>query len=208
MLKKLLLILLSFYFLPAGAADRSILVLADSLSASYGIAIKDGWVSLLQHKLTAKGYNYQVINASISGDTTGGATARLEKILDHEQPDIAIIELGGNDGLRGLPIDEIHHNLSIIIQRLLRDNISILLVPIQIPPNYGPVYTSRFQDIYTQLAGEYQLVLGRFILENIVLEQPELMQDDGIHPKAQAQPIMLDNIWQDLEPMLRGKQQQ
>lgn len=207
-MKKLLLILLSFYFLPAGAADRSILVLADSLSASYGIAIKDGWVSLLQHKLTAKGYNYQVINASISGDTTGGATARLEKILDHEQPDIAIIELGGNDGLRGLPIDEIHHNLSIIIQRLLRDNISILLVPIQIPPNYGPVYTSRFQDIYTQLAGEYQLVLGRFILENIVLEQPELMQDDGIHPKAQAQPIMLDNIWQDLEPMLRGKQQQ
>ena len=200
---RLLLILSTCCFLPAAVAERTILVLADSLSASYGIAVEDGWVTLLQDRLHLQGYNYRVINASISGDTTAGASARLDPLLSHEQPDIAVIELGGNDGLRGLSIMEIKKNLVRIIRQLLQKNIRVLLIPMQIPPNYGQIYTTKFREIYTELAAEYGITLSRFILDNIVLEQPELIQEDGIHPKAEAQPMMLDNIWFDLQPMLK-----
>ena len=191
-----------YCLLSAAAAAGTILVLADSLSASYGIAIEDGWVALLQERLRLQGYNYQVINASISGDTTAGAAARLGPLLEREHPDIAIIELGGNDGLRGLSIAEIRENLTQIIRQFKQRNSRVLLLPMQIPPNYGEIYTSKLSGIYADLAQEHGITLGRFILDNIVLEHPELMQDDGIHPKAEAQSMMLDNIWDDLQHLL------
>lgn len=191
-----------YCLLSAAAAAGAILVLADSLSASYGIAIEDGWVALLQERLRLQGYNYRVINASISGDTTAGAAARLGPLLERERPDIAIIELGGNDGLRGLPIAEIRENLTQIIRQFKQRNSRILLLPMQIPPNYGEVYTTKLTGIYAELAQAEGVTLGRFILDKIVLEHPELMQEDGIHPKAEAQPMMLDNIWGDLQPLL------
>jgi acyl-CoA thioesterase-1 len=191
-----------YCLLTAAAAAGSILVLADSLSASYGIAIEDGWVALLQERLRLQGYNYRVINASISGDTTAGAAVRLGPLLEREHPDVAIIELGGNDGLRGLPITEIRDNLARIIRQFKRLNSRVLLLPMQIPPNYGEVYTTKLTGIYAELAQAEGITLGRFILDKIVLEHPELMQDDGIHPKAEAQPMMLDNIWNDLQPLL------
>lgn len=191
-----------YCLLTAAAAAGSILVLADSLSASYGIAIEDGWVALLQERLRLQGYNYRVINASISGDTTAGAAVRLGPLLERERPDVAIIELGGNDGLRGLPLAEIRDNLTRIIRQFKRHNSRILLLPMQIPPNYGEVYTTKLTGIYAELAQAEGVTLGRFILDKIVLEHPELMQDDGIHPKAGAQPMMLDNIWNDLQPLL------
>lgn len=196
-----------FYVISAQlhAADKTILVLADSLSASYGIAIEDGWVSLLQTRLNETGQPYRVLNASISGDTTHGAKARLDEILSKTIPAITIVELGGNDGLRGLPIPEIRKNLGEIIARLTEKGSAVLLVPMLLPPNYGKIYIDRFSAIYKELDSTYDLTLGRFILDGIAT-RPELMQADGIHPKAEAQSLMLDNIWADLEAMITGDQ--
>jgi acyl-CoA thioesterase I len=202
MIRRLLIIVSTYCLLSAAAAAGTILVLADSLSASYGIAIEDGWVALLQERLRLQGYNYRVINASISGDTTAGAAARLGPLLEHEHPEIAIIELGGNDGLRGLSITEIRENLTRIVRQFKQRNSRVLLLPMQIPPNYGEVYTTKLTGIYAELAQAEGVTLGRFILDRIVLEHPELIQEDGIHPKAEAQPMMLDNIWDDLQPLL------
>ncbi len=183
------------------AAEKTILVLADSLSASYGIAIEDGWVALLQTRLNETGHPYRVLNASISGDTTHGAKSRLDEILGETIPAITIVELGGNDGLRGLPVTEIRKNLEEIIDLLTGKGSAVLLVPMLLPPNYGKIYIDRFSAIYKELNGIYDLTLGRFILDGIAT-RPELMQADGIHPKAEAQSLMLDNIWADLEGML------
>lgn len=201
-MKKLLLLLLISCVLPANAGDKSILVLGDSLSAGYGIPIKQGWVSLLAQRLIDQGYNYRIVNASISGDTSRGARGRLSALLDGFNPDIAIVELGGNDGLRGISIDEMSQNLTQIIDELVQRDSRVLLVPMQLPPNYGPVYNSRFQAVYRQLAGSFNITLGHFILDNIA-GYPELMQSDGIHPKAEAQSIMLDNLWPDIERLVR-----
>lgn len=190
---------------PVLAGDRAILILADSLSASYGIALEHGWVSLLQQRLQAQGYNYKVINASISGDTTHGARARLDRLLKETDPDITIVELGGNDGLRGLPVEEIRQNLAGIVDRLSEYGSEILLVPMLLPPNYGQVYIDRFTAVYKHLAETRDLLLGRFILDGIA-DKPELMQGDGIHPQAEAQPLMLENIWPDLETLLKKDQ--
>ena len=201
MLRNLLLVSLISISFPGLAQDKTILVLADSLSASYGIALEQGWVSLLQQRLNEQGYPYNVFNASISGDTTHGANSRLDEILSERDPDITILELGGNDGLRGLPLNEIQSNLDKIIMQLDEEGSDILLVPMLLPPNYGKFYIDRFTAIYSALSDKHDLILGRFILEGIA-ENPELMQDDGIHPKAEAQEMMLDNIWIDLESML------
>lgn len=186
---------------PVSAGDRTILILADSLSASYGIPVDQGWVSLLEQRLQAQGYNYRVVNASISGDTTRGARDRLDGILAGLRPDITIVELGGNDGLRGIPPAEIRANLAAITERLIREGSRILLIPMLLPPNYGPAYIDRFSEIYRQLATQAGLVLGKFILDGIA-DRPELMQSDGIHPTAEAQSIMLENVWPYLEPLL------
>ncbi len=201
MIRKILLCVIFLVSNPVAAGDRAILILADSLSASYGIPVEQGWVSLLQQRLQAQGYNYRVINASISGDTTSGAQARLDRILSDIHPDISIVELGGNDGLRGIPLQEIRRNLESIVQRLCSHGSRVLLIPMLLPPNYGRAYIDRFREIYQQLAELNGLVLGRFILDGIA-DQPELMQRDGIHPTEKAQSIMLENVWADLEPLL------
>ena len=147
------------------------------------------------------GYRYKVNNASISGDTTRAARARLLNVLSQQPADISIIELGGNDGLRGLSLEEMSANLSEIINELvLRDN-RILLVPMRLPPNYGQVYNDRFAAVYQELALKYDIVLTEFILQGIA-DKPELMQSDGIHPRAEAQQMMLDTVWASLQPLL------
>lgn len=177
------------------------LVLGDSLSAGHGISVDLGWVHLLQQRLVEQGYSYRVINASIGGDTTRGAYARLEALLAEAQPDIAVIELGGNDGLRGLALDEMFANLAAIIERLIEIDARVLLIPMQLPPNYGKTYNSGFQNVYQQLADSYDVVLSRFILADIA-DKAGLMQSDGIHPKADAQLMMLDNVWPNLKLLL------
>ena len=175
--------------------------MGDSLSAGYGINVENGWVSLLNERLSKQGYSYKVINSSISGDTTRGAYVRLVRELENRAPDIAIIELGGNDGLRGLSLDEMRENLARIIDQLSKAGSSILLIPIQLPPNYGPVYNEKFMQIYRDLAREKKVTLARFILQDIA-DKPQLMQNDGIHPLESAQIQMLDNIWPQLESLL------
>ncbi len=203
MLRHFVCILCYLISLSVTAADGTLLVLGDSLSAGYGIDVDRGWVSLLKERLDRQGYNYRVINASISGDTTRGAGVRLKQALERSQPDVAIVELGGNDGLRGISLEEMRRNLDGIIEQFRRAGTRVLLIPMRLPPNYGPVYNERFRRIYEQLADREHVVLGRFILEDIA-DKPRLMQDDGIHPRAGAQPMMLDNVWPRLEPMLAG----
>jgi len=163
--------------------------------------MNQGWVSLLNERLQEQGYNYRVINASISGDTTRGAMARLEQTLDRVRPDIAIVEVGGNDGLRGLSLREMRRNLTNIVNTFRHAGGRVLLIPMRLPPNYGPAYNERFQSIYRRLAEHDNVTLGQFILKGIA-DNPRLMQDDGIHPRAEAQVLMLDNIWPQLKPML------
>lgn len=182
-------------------------MLGDSLSAGYGIPIDQSWVTLLEERLEASGYRYRVLNASISGDTSRGALARLDDILKREHPAVAIIELGGNDGLRGIQPDELRRNLAAIIERLQDTGARVVLVPMKMPPNYGPAFTEKFEDVYTGLANEYDVVLSRFLLEDIA-DDPELMQDDGIHPTAEAQSQILNNIWPVLKPILPAQANQ
>jgi acyl-CoA thioesterase I len=200
------LILLICLSLNTQAQDKTVLVLGDSISAGYGINPDQGWVYLLQQRLTHLGYRYKVINASISGDTTRGASVRLDKLLRQVQPDISIVELGGNDGLRGFSLEEISINLKEIINQLISQNSNILLVPMRLPPNYGKSYNERFTGIYSELATSHDLVLTRFILQDIA-DKVDLMQSDGIHPLADAQELMLDIIWSSLLPELEKERE-
>ena len=202
MLRTALVLSLLVASLPVLAGNKTLLVLGDSLSAGYGIPVQQGWVSLLQERLTRSGNGYTVINASISGETTSGTSARLDAVLESGKPDLVIVELGGNDGLRGLALEEISANLSGIITRLKTSGARVLLLPMQLPANYGPAYNDRFMKIYRDLARQHEITLGRFILEHIA-DQPELMQSDGIHPVAGAQRLMLDNIWPDVASLLK-----
>ena len=189
--------------LDVGAAPApSILVVGDSLSAGYGIELRDGWVALLQQRLTRQGYPYTVVNASISGDTTAGGRARLADALKRHHPQIVILELGANDGLRGLPLRETRANLEAMIKAAQSAGARVLLVGIQLPPNYGPDYTGKFRAIYQELAQRYSLSLVPFLLEGVALT-PKLMQPDGLHPRAAAQPRLLDNVWPYLEQLLK-----
>ncbi len=186
----------------AEAQDKTLLVLGDSISAGYGLSPDQGWVHLLQKRLRHLGYRYTVINASISGDTTRGARVRLGKILSLHKPDISIIELGGNDGLRGLSLEEISVNLEMIINNLVEINSCVLLVPMRLPPNYGQVYNDRFAAVFNELADKQDIILTEFIMQDIA-DKPDLMQSDGIHPLAEAQEPMLDKIWLRLQPQLQ-----
>jgi acyl-CoA thioesterase-1 len=187
----------------AGAAPApSILVVGDSLSAGYGIELRDAWVTLLQQRLTKQGYLHAVVNASISGDTTAGGRTRLPAALKRHRPQIVILELGGNDGLRGLSLRETRANLDTMIKAAQSAGAQVLLVGIHLPPNYGPDYTGKFHAIYRDLAHTYSLAFVPFLLEGVALT-PGLMQPDGIHPRAAAQPRLLDNVWPYLEPLLK-----
>lgn len=187
--------------LAVAAEDRNILVLGDSISASYGIPIEAGWVSLLQERLDAEGYAYRVHNASITGETTAGAKVRIMDLLQEYRPEIVIIELGGNDGLRGLSLAEVEMNLDRIISHARENRAKVLLIPMHLPTNYGPVFNRKFTEIYQDLAARHSITLGTFILEGIG-DNSDLMQDDGIHPTAPAQTVMLENIWPDLQKLL------
>lgn len=190
----------------ASANERTLLILGDSLSTAYNIDAGSGWVSLLERRLATQGYSYRIVNASISGDTSRGAATRLGAVLAETRPDLAIVELGGNDGLRGVALEELRRNLELIIRRLTDAGSSVLLVSVKLPPNYGATYTAGFEKIYTDLGAQFGVQVGGFLLEGIAL-RPELMQEDGIHPTAEAQALILENIWRDLEPLLQGPRQ-
>lgn len=177
----------------------TLLVVGDSLSAGYGINVKQGWVSLLEERLKEK--NILVVNASISGETTAGGKTRLPKLLEQHQPSWVILELGANDGLRGLSLKSMRENLEQMIQLSQQNKAVPLLLGIKIPENYG-VYSENFYPIYQQLVKQYQLDFVPFLLEGIALK-PEFFQNDGIHPTAAAQPFLLENVWTHLQPLLQ-----
>lgn len=179
----------------------NILVLGDSLSGAYALNADEGWVALLQQQVTKHGYNYKVINASVSGDTTRTGLSRVEPALKTHEPDIVIIALGGNDGLRGLPFSEIENSLVKIIERCKKEEAQILLVGVRLPPNYGQVYNQKFAELYQRLADQYDIPLVPKMLEQVA-ENRALMQQDGMHPKAEAQPQVMKNVWAGLKPML------
>ncbi len=195
-----LLALIVIFSAPALSADQrpTLLVMGDSLSAAYGIEQEMGWVTLLAERLDGEA---QVINASISGETTSGGAQRLANIIGQRQPDIVLLELGGNDGLRGLPPAQMRSNLAGMIEQSQQAGADVLLLGIDIPPNYGQAYRDAFTGVFHSLADEYDVPLVPFLLEDVALNE-QLMQDDGIHPTAEAQPIILDNVWPALEPLL------
>jgi len=182
---------------PSAAYADTLLIMGDSLSAAYGIDPKAGWVNLLKQRLDDE---HDVVNASISGETTSGGSARLPNLLGQYHPDIVLLELGGNDGLRGLSPQQMQVNLAKMIERSQKQGAEVLLLGIEVPPNYGPTYTDAFRDVFTQLAREYEVQLLPFLLEDVDLST--MLQSDGIHPTAEAQSIILDNVWPKLKPML------
>lgn len=186
----------------AHSASKTILVLGDSLSAEYGLARGEGWVSLLEKQLAAKNINAQVINASISGETTVGGKTRLPSLMEKYHPDIVIIELGGNDALRGLSLKASEDNFRSMISTAKKDKTSIVLTGMQIPPNYGKEYAQKFFSLYAKLAAEQKIVLVPFLLEGIA-DSNDFFQADRIHPVAKAHPVILNNVWQHLYPLLR-----
>jgi len=180
---------------------RTILVFGDSISAGYGIRVEQGWVSLLQRKLESQGYGYRVTNASVSGETTAGGLARLPRALTVHKPGIVVIELGGNDGLRALPVTQMRANLMRMVALSREAGASVLLVGMRIPPNYGPVYTQQFHAVYDDVSRSFKIPSVPFLLNDVALNG-KLMQEDGIHPNVEGQPKLLDNIWPQLAKML------
>jgi acyl-CoA thioesterase-1 len=188
---------------PAYAQTPAILVFGDSISAGYGLARVDrGWVALLQAKLKTEGYGYEVVNASVSGETTAGGLARLPRALGLHHPAVVVLELGGNDGLRALPIEQMRANLSRMIDLAKDAGAKILLLGMRIPPNYGREYTEQFSGVYTDLARDEHVPLVPFLLRDVAL-RPDLMQADGMHPVEAAQPLLLATVWPTLEPLLK-----
>lgn len=187
---------------PAVPSTRTILVLGDSLSAEYGLPRDTGWVGRMSERLSRQNRQYSVVNASISGDTTSGGRARLPPLLQRWEPAIVVIELGANDGLRGLDLDQMRTNLQAMIDACHQARARVLLVGIRIPPNYGRDYTERFFETYALLARHNRVDLVPFLLEGFA-DRLDLFQPDRIHPNQQAQGLMLDNVWPRLQPMLR-----
>ncbi len=199
----LLLGLMVLFGSAARAESPVILVLGDSLSAGYGIPVEKGWVNLLQRRLVERGFPYRVVNASISGDTTSGGLSRLPAALELHRPAIVVLELGANDGLRGQPPMAMSRNLSQMIERSQQAGARVLLAEMRIPPNYGPLYAQKFQATFGELAQHYAIPLIPFLLDGVA-GNPALIQDDGLHPRAEAQPRILDNVWAVLEPALKS----
>lgn len=183
-------------------AKPTLLVVGDSLSAGYNVELAATWVGLLERRLAQQGYGYRVVNASISGETTGGARARLPRALSLNRPAVVILELGGNDGLQALPLPQIRGNLDAMIKDITATGARVLILGIRIPLNYGPEYAERFHAMYQELATQYQAGLVDFFMERVALE-PRLMQQDGIHPNTAAQPLLLDTVWPALQPLLK-----
>jgi acyl-CoA thioesterase-1 len=198
---KLLILWVVVLYAPAVHAGSQVLVLGDSLSAGYNIEVAQGWVQLLQQRLKDQGYGHSVVNASMSGETTGGGLNRLPRALKLHSPQVVVVELGGNDGMRALPLSIIRSNLEQIVDLSIGAGAQVVLVGIRIPPNYGEEYGEGFYRIYAELAQSKGLFLVPFALEDIALSEG-MMQSDGIHPTATAQTRLLDNIWPALKKAL------
>lgn len=188
--------------LPWQGHAKTMVVLGDSISAAFGLAQGEGWVSLLSSRLAEQSLDWQLVNASISGETTQGGVQRLPSLLEQHTPSILLIELGGNDALRGTPLGSISQNLEKLVTMGQESGAKVLLFGMQIPPNYGPLYANRFAALFDQVAEQKGVSLvGRFLEE--VAVQPDKMQSDGIHPNAEAQPLLLDRVWPVLLPLLQ-----
>jgi acyl-CoA thioesterase-1 len=185
----------------AAAPQRSILIVGDSLSAAYGIAQARGWVALLGERLERERPDYSVVNASISGETSAGGRARLKDALERHRPAVVVLALGGNDGLRGLPVRQLKDNLSGMVQDAKAAGARVLLVGMKMPPNYGPDYAQAFEAAFAEAAKQHKVPLVPFLLEGFA-EKPELFQPDRIHPTEAAQPLMMERIWKGLRPLL------
>ncbi len=181
---------------------QTLLVVGDSISAAYGIEIEQGWVAQLQQRLDERQLSYQVVNASISGDTSAGGRTRLPALLEQHQPLLTIIELGGNDGLRGLPLERLRDNLAAMVQQTHEQDSRVILLGMRIPPNYGPRYTESFYQVYQQLGQQLEVPVLDFFLEGVGGVEG-MIQGDGIHPTAAAQPRLLDNAWPLIEAALQ-----
>ena len=193
--------LLGFSLLEARAEDRRVLVFGDSLSAGYGLQAGEGWVALLAERTEAAGLPVALVNASISGETTRGGLRRLGDVLARQEPDVVILELGGNDGLRGYPIEQIHSNLREMVKAIKASGAEVLLISIPLPPNYGPRYVKAFQGAFEAVAAAEAVRLLPFTRSLLPLNE-DMMQADGIHPTAKAQPLMLEALWPALAPLL------
>lgn len=189
---------------PVAGRCATVLVFGDSISAAYGLPANAGWVQLLRERLKKLGPDYKVVNASISGETASGGRRRIEGVLHQFKPDIVVLELGGNDGLRGAAIPSLQKDLEAIVTASLHARARVLLVGMQLPPNYGADYVKRFQSIYADLATRHRLPLVPFLFEGFG-SRPEYFQSDGIHPTRAAQPLMLETVWKQLEPMLKRR---
>ena len=184
------------------AAPRNFLIVGDSISAAYGMSLEEGWVALLARRLDQGHPQYSVVNASISGETSAGAASRLPALLEQHQPSVVVLELGGNDGLRGYPIKRFRQNMERMLNQSRDSGAALLLLGMEIPPNYGARYTDMFRSSFTTLASDSGATLVPFLLEGVATN-PELMQDDRIHPSVQAQPMLLDTVWPFLEQLLQ-----
>ena len=186
---------------PARTNHAAVLVLGDSLSAAYGIPREAGWVELLAQRLAARTPPLTLVNASVSGETSAGGLTRLPAVLKTHRPRLLVLALGANDGLRGLPPADTARNLEAMIRLARAGNVRVLLVGMRLPPNYGSAYTAKFQALYAQLAQRHRLALVPFLLEGMA-DRRERFQADGLHPDAQAQPVLLENVWRGLKPLL------
>ena len=199
---RLLLVLSLFPVLAAPVAAAPVVaVLGDSLSAAHGMDRDDNWVALLEDRMAAEGFPHEVVNASISGETSRGGRDRVDGILADHEPAVLIVELGGNDGLRGQPLAALRENLTTIVRRARTAGARVLLVGVRLPPNYGAAYTEAFASVYAEVAADTGVTLVPRFLEGVA-ERRQLMQNDGIHPTASAQPTMLENVWPELRPLL------
>lgn len=187
---------------PEAARAAKILVIGDSLSAEYGLERNSGWVALLDQRLQDKNAGYQIHNSSISGDTTSGGLSRLPAALDRYRPDLVIIELGSNDALRGLPLDMTRKNLSTMASLSLGSGARVLLIGMQIPPNYGRSYAEQFKQMFNDIAREHDVGLVPFLFEGIATDHA-MFQPDGMHPNERAQPLLAETVWRELKPMLQ-----
>jgi len=191
---------------PVWAADRpTLLVVGDSISAGYGVPVEKGWVARLRQRLQSDGYAYEVVNASVSGDTTSAARARLGAALERHEPAIVVLQVGGNDGLRGLPLTAMQDNLQAMIERARKAQAQVLLVGVRLPPNYGRAYTQRFVEVYRDVAETTGVALVPRVLANVGGNR-ERMQGDGIHPNAAGHAQVLETIWPKLQPLLERTQ--
>ena len=192
--------------LAAGAASArpdpsALLVWGDSLSSAFGIPVEAGWVKLLQKRLDERGYPYVVVNGSVTGETTAGGRARLADALHRHRPGVVLIELGGNDGLRGLPVKAMRDNLAAMVKVSRQSGARVALFEMRMPPNYGQTYRAAYQKAFNTVARQQKVTLVPFFLATLI-DHKELFQDDGIHPRAEAQPKVLDAVWPSIEPLL------